>query len=611
MDPQLATSSPNPPPPPDPYAAYGGKVASTAPANSADPYAAYGGKVAGGPAPAAAQPAAPEGWTKVASAINDNAMAPWIDTGKGLVKGGMHTVAGLLNMFASGRQANADQQQQQNVQGGLETPEQAAAAPKDVIAGHVKDGADWLNAHAQDHGIWQHIGDFGESALELMTPEALAGLVGDTSGVAKIAKAGEAATQVSAKAAQLADANKVASMLDKFPRIKALMMIGAKAAAKGGAEVGAQTLVKTGGDTDAALATGAEGAAAGGIGAPLLTAAGKGAEALASKLRTPEPSASADLGAKFDELLNSVGPSSNKEATGAAVGKTVDKLKSAAAADASAAYNPLKAPLGLPEDATREQIMEAAKKAAQPTQSAILGADGKPTMTPGDGGKALDDLREADQKYVASKATTDRALVQRIANTNRPELVHDYIAKASLDDMRTLLPKLDEPTRNAVARNVMEDVIAKGGEPEDYNASYALKALGKLDKDGPKSGLLFGDDKAGALKSTLQKIAAATKTDAERAVFGAAVKHVGNFVGGALGGEAGYEAGGWKGAAIGSAAGAVGGRAVVSAILRNPKIANNLLFAIQSGARPERYGPMIGAMIQEANAQDAPTETQK
>lgn len=608
MDAASAMPNPTAPPPPPPgFVPMGGQNAGAPP-----PPSGFVPSAGAGSPPA--QPAAPAGWTKVGHAAGDlssNVMAPWVDTSKGLVKGGMHTVAGLLNMFARGRQEHADQEQQQNVQNGMETPQQAAGVPKDVIAGHVKDAADWLNAHAQDHGIWQHIGDFGESALELMTPEALAGLVGDVSGVAKVAKAGEAATQVSAKAAQMADAAKAAKFLDAFPRIKALAMIGAKAAAKGGAEVGAQTLVKTGGDTDAALTAGAEGAAVGGVGAPLLTAVGKGAEALASKFRAPETNPTPELLGKMDDVLNEFGPGADREATGAAAKKAVDKLKQVAADHASAAYNPLKAPLGLPEDATREQIMEAAKKAAQPTESTILDAAGKPTMTPGDGGKALDDLREADQKYVASKADTDRALVKRIANTGRPEMVHDYIAKASLDDMRTLLPKLDEPTRNAVARGVMEDVIAKGGEPESFNASYSLKALRSLDKDGAKSDLLFGSDKAAALKKNLQAIAAATKTDPERAAFGAAVKNVGRFSGALIGGKAGYEAGGWEGAAIGSAAGGLGGEAAMRAIVANPRIAQQLLFAIQSGARPERYGPFIGALIQEANAQDQPTETQK
>jgi hypothetical protein len=41
-------------------------------------------------------------------------------------------------------------------------------------------------------------------------------------------------------------------------------------------------------------------------------------------------------------------------------------------------------------------------------------------------------------------------------------------------------------------------------------------------------------------------------------------------------------------------------RAVLNAIKTNPKIAQNFLFAIQSGARAERYGPLIATMIQKA-----------
>ena len=38
---------------------------------------------------------------------------------------------------------------------------------------------------------------------------------------------------------------------------------------------------------------------------------------------------------------------------------------------------------------------------------------------------------------------------------------------------------------------------------------------------------------------------------------------------------------------------------VMKAVVENPKIAQNLLFAIESGARPEKYGPFIGALIQQ------------
>lgn len=251
----------------DPYAGVGTAVGAPPPAApaGADPYAGVGAPV-GAPNPTnVTKPTnveSPQIGSPAIANLASNLAAPFTDTTKGVVKGGMHTVAGVLRLLGDGRQANLDAQQQQNVARGIETPDQAAAAPKDWIADHTKAAADWLNVHAQDHGMWQHIGDFGESALELMTPEALAGLVSEP---AKVAKAGETAAAVSAKAKQMTDAAKAAKLLDGSPRIKALVMLGARFAARAGAEAGGQTLVKSGGDVDEAEKAAAYGAAGGAV----------------------------------------------------------------------------------------------------------------------------------------------------------------------------------------------------------------------------------------------------------------------------------------------------------------------------------------------------------
>jgi len=69
----------------------------------------------------------------------------------------------------------------------------------------------------------------------------------------------------------------------------------------------------------------------------------------------------------------------------------------------------------------------------------------------------------------------------------------------------------------------------------------------------------------------------------------------------AAGGYLGHLAGiPWEaGAAAGWAASAASKR-VMDAVLTNPKVAQNLIFAMESGARPEHYAPMIAGMIQEA-----------
>jgi hypothetical protein len=518
---------------------------------------------------------------------------------KGVIKGGMHTVAGLLNLFASG----TDKQQQltaslMNAVQRAGFGQQVDLSQPNPIAAHVKSAADWLNAHSQDENTWQHIGDFGESALELMTPDALASL----GKVADVAKVGEVAT----KAEQLADAAKAAQVLDKFKRIKALVMIGARAVAKGGAEVGGQTYVKTGGDTGAAVHAGEMGAEAGGVGGTALGAVSEGAAALAAKLRAPAaPTVPPELLAKIDQALEEMGPKAAKEDTGKAVEAAIQKMQDAAKEHANSVYNPLKAPLGLPENATRAQIKQAALEAAQPKTSTIVDASGKPTVTPGDGGKALAQLRQADASNAAAKADVNSAIVKKItAKGAKPELVHRYIANASLDDIRNFLPKLDAQTQAAVARNVMDDVVSAGGDARNFNAARALKALRALDKDGPKTTLIFGHGTAQAMQSNLQAIADATKTPAQQARFTYGLKHLAMYIPAAVGFKMGYS---MTGSALGGAAGATAAEAaawatqklVMKAVVENPKIAQNLLFAIESGARPEKYGPFIGAMIQQ------------
>ena len=74
----------------------------------------------------------------------------------------------------------------------------------------------------------------------------------------------------------------------------------------------------------------------------------------------------------------------------------------------------------------------------------------------------------------------------------------------------------------------------------------------------------------------------------------------------ALGAAAGRFVGmsGYEGALAGELA-ANTGRRVVSAVLTNPRIAQHLIFAIQSGAKPENFAPLIGTMIQKYEAAQA------
>jgi hypothetical protein len=83
--------------------------------------------------------------------------------------------------------------------------------------------------------------------------------------------------------------------------------------------------------------------------------------------------------------------------------------------------------------------------------------------------------------------------------------------------------------------------------------------------------------------------------------------------GAVLGGVAGHFAGSWAGGAgIGAASGAAfeGIPRVLDAIKTNPKIAQNFLFALDSGASAEKYAPFVAEMIQRLNTQSSEEDRQ-
>ena len=111
---------------------------------------------------------------------------------------------------------------------------------------------------------------------------------------------------------------------------------------------------------------------------------------------------------------------------------------------------------------------------------------------------------------------------------------------------------------------------------------------------------------------TLFRVAELNRTQTARARFGVAVKpivqsllslHVGPIAAGGFLGHLtgiGYEAGavaGWGTAAA--------TKKVMDAVLTNPKIAQNLIFAIDSGANPAHYGPMLASMIQQQETENS------
>jgi hypothetical protein len=108
----------------------------------------------------------------------------------------------------------------------------------------------------------------------------------------------------------------------------------------------------------------------------------------------------------------------------------------------------------------------------------------------------------------------------------------------------------------------------------------------------------------------LRKIAELTRTNADRAKFGAAVQKVGGWLAGRAAGAAGVGAllghftgiGGFGGAVAGEAA-YMAARKVMQAVATNPRVGQQLTFAVESGARPEYFAPIIGQMIRDQQEQ--------
>jgi hypothetical protein len=111
----------------------------------------------------------------------------------------------------------------------------------------------------------------------------------------------------------------------------------------------------------------------------------------------------------------------------------------------------------------------------------------------------------------------------------------------------------------------------------------------------------------------LTRLADITRTQADRAKFGGGVNHVaqwmirneGKVASGvaAAGGFGGHAIGGYEGAAIGATAAEAtyaAARRLMRAIATNPKIGTQFTTAIQYGARPSFYAPMIGQQVRDS-----------
>lgn len=157
---------------------------------------------------------------------------------------------------------------------------------------------------------------------------------------------------------------------------------------------------------------------------------------------------------------------------------------------------------------------------------------------------------------------------------------------------------------------------ALDGLPGDTKVSYEQRGInGKTLLNGLRSMILNPKiGRAGVAQAlggeerlkALEAIGNATTTNAGRSALNKAMRVVAYNIPRVAGQYAGWKmTGHWLGAVTGGEVASAtvnaskeGTARVMRAMMSNPEIANHLLFAVDSGAKPENYGPLIGSLIQ-------------
>lgn len=447
-----------------------------------------------------------------------------------------------------------------------------------------------LAAATPTKGTGQAAGEFGENIGEFFTGEELLGLAGK-------------ALQGSEK---LKAATQIGQILEKHPTIAKLVKIGQNAVRQG-TVAGAQTYAKTGGDTGAALKAGIE---TGGLGAGLETA-GAVAAGAASKLIPAVSTGAEDYAA---EARAAVKPhlenASRAVATAATEGARSTATKAAAA-------------LGSPELAAKA----ASLKVPQLDIDGILnhvhdftGAADRLTDVNNNAYDVLDGLTGGKFRDL----NTEVSNAQKAAFHGGPDQQKAY--QESLKKMDALLnntPGVSKDTLDAIKQSwktsyQLRDVAgiwdrALNGVPgatkvsqtqRGINGNVLMNGLQRAVRDSGRANLeaTLGPGRL----DNLEQIARLNITNAQRQVFNRGVHEVARYLPIYLGARIGEHVGGFPGEVVGALAGGAVKPAidtVLDAVKANPKIGQNLTFAIRSGADPKHFGPLIATMIQQANTE--------
>jgi hypothetical protein len=228
--------------------------------------------------------------------------------------------------------------------------------------------------------------------------------------------------------------------------------------------------------------------------------------------------------------------------------------------------------------------------------------------------------KDAWTAYVGASGTHAQGLADAaLSESNRKmaELmnsIHGAVSPKELDGANDayrnsqILHAVSEAVDSSFSGNTSSS--ARSWEYRGFNGTQLMGRLNRVTQKLGRPALerVMGKDNL----DTLYQVARLNSTNQGRAKFGEAVNHVAQALishrmsgpilaatgGGALGHAtgAGYAAGAFTGELAYGAT-----RAVANAIKTNPKFAKNLIFALDAGARPENYAPLLAGMIAQSN----------
>jgi hypothetical protein len=456
------------------------------------------------------------------------------------------------------------------------------------------------------HGWRENAGEAVENIGEFMTGEELLGMLGKTGMVMNTAE-------------KLKTVTNLANIVDKVPMIGKLLKIGASAA-KQGTIAGAQTFAKTG-DPGAA---GTSAAIAGALGPVPDVLAGTG-----SALKTAVKGTGRDTAAEAAQAA----AEANVKAGGTYAQQAQETIRPTLE-DINAARKPqtvmMNQPGGAPAVATTREVMPQVNIDHVLNQvHDFTGAADRLTQVSDAGYTRLDELTGGQFR----KLNAETAAAQNAVWKGEAGAAELYKAKQAQMDALIDSSGISQEMKSSLKSSFRQSYQLRDfGKIWDrsFNAVPGASQVSMAERglDGKK--LMAGLQQAvkihgrGAIEEalgpgrleTLEDLARANQTKAQRQAFNAGARNVAKswlfmqrtaHVAG-IGAAAGSLVGHWaEGSLIagGGAAAVQAYSAVMNALKTNPKIAQNFLFALESGAQAERYGPFIASMIQKTVTEGA------